>query len=213
VTVSVVIGAATPQFGLTSVLGGQLGAADLALHHARAQRLPYSLYQPGMTLPTTWTDHSVLVPDLRSWPPVAQLDIQVFRRLVDDHMSSDGAHTDDFEQLTTLVDVVDPARPDFGTTVADVVGQCLTHGVLRLHPPVTAVMIEPTTRGEYRDGGFRVLVDVEGFVTLASSQLGPLQFAALGPHTAEHLLTAVVETVQAVYDAYRLASGGRAAQR
>jgi len=183
-------------------------AADIALYHARHHGQPYAIYTPGMVHPAAADRRGPRLRDRRCAPQVARFDLAFFRRLVAGQVSSDVAHNDDIADLQNLLEVLDPATRHFGTDVADLVARCLDHGVLQLHSPLTHVRIEATTVGEYRDGGFLILVTIADAVTLTSAQIHPRDFTHRGDHTGEHVLAAVAETVCRLYGNYQALSTG-----
>jgi hypothetical protein len=97
-----------------------------------------------------------------------------------------------------------------GTDVATLVNDCLDHGLLRPQLPVTWITITPTTRGEYRDGAFLVLADIDHTITLASTRIDPHRFTdPAGPLGAE-VLDVVAATVDQLYAAYLTTAAGQA---
>ena len=100
-------------------------------------------------------------PELTVWADLSRLDQLV------------NGDTDD---LPTLVTLMDPRGRDFGTDVAAFIDHCGEQHILRIAAPVTAVRIEATVNGEYRDGGFLVMVTNADRITLASGLLVPLVF-------------------------------------
>jgi diguanylate cyclase (GGDEF)-like protein len=209
VPVAAVIGAARPTPAAPA--DKPFRAADIALYQARHHRQPYAIYTPGMVHPATADRHGPRLRDRRCTPLVAVFDAGFFRRLAAGQVSSDVAHHDDITELQSLLKVLDPATRHFGTDTADLVFRCLDNGALRLRDPLTHVRIEATAHGEYRDGGFLVLVTIADTITLTSGQIHPWTFAGLGERTAEHLVAAVADTACRLYDDYRAltAGGGR----
>ncbi|MFG1995244.1 hypothetical protein ACGFJ7_35245 [Actinoplanes sp. NPDC048988] len=103
------------------------------------------------------------------------------------------------EDLPTLFMLINPAGHDFGTDVAAFIDHCCEQQVLLLAAPVTAVGIEATVSGDYRDGGFLVMVTIADQITLASGQLVPEAF-----RDADNLPRQVLAVVVDVADhAYR----------
>lgn len=199
-TVSCVVGLAGPE----QDAGGPFRAADIALYHARHHGLPYAVYRPGMTHPTVaHRRYGPRLRDHRPAPPVVVFDRLVFDRLVTGQASIEVAAPDEIDNLRQLIGLLDPAGRDFGTDVADLVGQCAAHGVLRHQPPITQVSVIPTTLGEYRDGGFLVLVRVADAVTVASGQVHPRTFLDhRGTDIAAAVLAGVVEMACRTYADY-----------
>ncbi|WP_203841837.1 hypothetical protein [Winogradskya humida] len=77
----------------------------------------------------------------------------------------------DADDVPTLFALMDPRSRDFGTDVAAFIDHCCEQQILRIAAPVTAVGIEATVNGDYRDGGFLVMVTIADRITLASGQL------------------------------------------
>jgi hypothetical protein len=100
-------------------------------------------------------------PGLTVWADLARLD-----QLMD-------GDPDDLPALFTLMN---PGGRDFGTDVAAFIDHCSEQQVLRVAAPVTAVGIEATVSGDYRDGGFLVMVTIADQITVASGQLIPEVF-------------------------------------
>jgi hypothetical protein len=122
-------------------------------------------------------------PELTIWADLARLD-----QLVNDATDAD--------DVSTLFALMDPRGRDFGTDVAAFIDHCCEQQILRIAAPVTAVGIEATVSGDYRDGGFLVMVTIADRITLASGQLiagvfldaddPPLQVLAVVVDVAEH---------------------------
>jgi diguanylate cyclase (GGDEF)-like protein len=206
VPVSAVIGAARPSPAAPA--DRPFRAADIALYHARHHRQPYAVYTPGMVHPAAANRHGPRLRDRRCTQRVVSFDPAFFQRLAAGQVSSDVAHNDDIADLQSLLDTLDPTTRHFGTDTADLVTRCLDHGVLHLHDPLTHLGIEATTAGEYRDGGFLVLVTIADAVTLASTQIHPRDFVGLGDPTAEHLLAVITDTAGRLFDTYRALAAG-----
>ena len=207
--VACVVGLALP--GALPDPGRPFRAADIALFHARRHHQPYALYQPGMTHPAADDRHGHRLRDHRpALPPVA-FDAAAF----DQHTESDSTHISDTadDDMTIREFADDPGLPEFldlntrgfGTDVADVVQHCAELGVFHWRAPITAVVAEPTTVGAHRDGGLRVLVTVNGTLTLASPQWRP------DPSMTRHdgpiastaaVLDAIAATASQLYTAY-----------
>ncbi|MEV4708204.1 hypothetical protein [Actinoplanes sp. NPDC049316] len=102
-------------------------------------------------------------PGLTVWADLARLD----------HLAADAAGTD---ELPTLFTLMNPGGRDFGTDVAAFIEHCSEQQILRFAAPVTAVDIEATVSGDYRDGGFLVMVTIADRITMASGQLIPQVF-------------------------------------
>ena len=83
---------------------------------------------------------------------------------------------DDTDDLPALFTLMDPRGRDFGTDVAALIDHCGEQQILRIAAPVTAVGIEVTVNGDYRDGGFLVMVTIADRITVASGQLIPQVF-------------------------------------
>ncbi|MEV6923960.1 GGDEF domain-containing protein [Dactylosporangium sp. NPDC051485] len=175
--VSCVVGLALP--GALPDPSKPFRAADIALYHARHHGLPYALYQPGMTHPAAADRHGDRLRDRRPAPPTVVFDNAAFHQ----HTEPDHTHLTDAEmlrlelagdpQMSGFPEFLQPHTHGFGTDVADLVQHCAELGVFRWRAPITAVVAEPTTVGAYRDGGLRVLVTVNGTLTLASPQWRP----------------------------------------
>ncbi|RSM47980.1 hypothetical protein DMB66_47170 [Actinoplanes sp. ATCC 53533] len=207
VPVSAVIGAARPT--LAAPADRPFRAADIALYHARHHRQPYAIYTPGMVHPAATSRHGPRLRDRRCTPRVAAFDTALFHRLAAGQVSSDVAHHDDIAELQSLLEVLNPTSRSLGSDTAELVIRCLDHGALQLQSPLTHVRIEATTVGDYRDGGFLVLVTIADTITLTSTQIHPRDLAGLGKRTAEQLLAVVADTACQLYDSYRaLAAGG-----
>jgi hypothetical protein len=82
----------------------------------------------------------------------------------------------DTEELPILFTLMNPGGRDFGTDVAAFIDHCCERQVLRVAAPVTAVGIEATVSGDYRDGGFLIMVTIADRITVASGQLIPEVF-------------------------------------
>jgi hypothetical protein len=82
----------------------------------------------------------------------------------------------DTDELPTLFALMNPGGRDFGTDVAAFIDHCWEQQILRVAAPVIAVGIEATVSGDYRDGGFLVMVTVADRITVASGQLIPEVF-------------------------------------
>ncbi len=91
--------------------------------------------------------------------------------------------------------LMNPRSRDFGTDVAAFIDQCGEQQILRIAAPVTAVWLEATVNGDYRDGGFLVMVTIADRITLASGQLIPQVF-----HDADDLPRQVLAVVVDVAD-------------
>lgn len=83
---------------------------------------------------------------------------------------------DDTDDLATLFILMDPLGGDFGTDVGAFIDHCGEQQVLRIAAPITTIGIEATVNGDYRDGGFLVMVTIADRITLASGQLLPQVF-------------------------------------
>jgi diguanylate cyclase (GGDEF)-like protein len=178
-------------------------AADIALYHARHRLQPYALYQPGMTHPPATDRRGRRLRDRRPTVVPVVFDAAAFD-LHTEIDRTDSAVTVDTDPTLHGPDE-EPGLPeflalhahDFGTEVAAIVQRCSELGVVRWAPPITALLVEPTTVNGYRDGGLRVLVTVDGTVTLASPQWRPdLSMARHdGPVTST---AAVLATIAAI---------------
>jgi hypothetical protein len=151
-----------------------------------------------------------------SLPPVA-FDTAEFDRLVrtDSTDRADKADTvvdDDVLAVRELTELLDTDSYSFGTDVAHLADRCADLGLLRWRAPVTDVAVEPTTAGEYRDGGLRVLVTVDGTLTLASPRWRPDRSLTQrdGPVAAAVVaLDTVIGTACQLYTAYESTTAGR----
>ncbi|WIN00034.1 hypothetical protein ACTOB_003709 [Actinoplanes oblitus] len=105
----------------------------------------------------------------------------------------------------SLVTCLDAGSRSFGSDVAQLIDECVEHGVLTFDPPVTGIRIEPTVSGERRDGGFRLLMTLDQRTTLASPRVNaelflnaddpPLAVLAVVVDTANRLLRAAATTL------------------
>ncbi|WP_045740288.1 hypothetical protein [Actinoplanes rectilineatus] len=112
-----------------------------------------------------------------------------------DQVTVDNADTD---ELSTLFALMNPAGRDFGTDVAAFIDYCCEKQVLRVAAPVTAVGIEATVSGDYRDGGFLVMVTIADQITVASGQLLPEVFRDAGD-LPRRVLAVVVDVADHAY--------------
>lgn len=112
----------------------------------------------------------------------------------------------DNDELTDLRNVVDPRSRDFGTDVSALIERYLDHQILCFSAPITAIHIEATVNGEYRDGGFRVMVTIADTLTVTSRQWHPDAFLG-APNVPDTALATVVETAdRLVRDFYATAA-------
>ena len=121
-------------------------------------------------------------PELTVWADLTRLDQLV-------------SNDTDTDELPTLFTLMDPGGRDLGTDVAAFIDHCCEQQVLRIAAPVTAVGIEATVSGDYRDGGFLVMVTIADRITLASGQLISRVF-----HDADDLPREVLAVVVDVAD-------------
>ncbi|GLZ00800.1 hypothetical protein [Actinoplanes sp. NBRC 103695] len=103
--------------------------------------------------------------------------------------------TDDLPVVFTLMD---PGGRDFGTDVAAFIDHCCEQQVLHVAAPVAAVGIEATVGGDYRDGGFLVMVTIADRITVASGQLLPEVFRG-ADDLPRWVLAVVIDVADQVY--------------
>ncbi|WP_344512478.1 GGDEF domain-containing protein [Dactylosporangium maewongense] len=188
--------------------------ANIALFHARHHGLSYALYQPGMTHPAAADRHGRRLRDHRPAHPAVVFDITAFHQYTEpEHTHLSDADMLRLElagdpQMSGFPEFLEPHTHGFSTDVADLVQRCAELGVLHWRAPITAVVAEPTTVGAYRDGGLRVLVTVNGTLSLASPQWRP------DPSMTQHneplastaaVLDAVAAIASQLYTAYEMA--------
>jgi hypothetical protein len=123
-----------------------------------------------------------LARELTVWADLARLD----QFMSDDTGTAEAANT---------FTLMDSASRGFGTDVAAFIDHCCEQHILRIAAPVTAVGIEATLRGDYRDGGFLVMVTIADRITVASGQLTSRVF-----HDADDLPRKVLAVVVDVAD-------------
>ncbi|MFI5497156.1 DNA-processing protein DprA [Actinoplanes sp. NPDC051859] len=112
---------------------------------------------------------------------------------VDLHPIQHGATAGDDDHLANLRSLLDPRSHEFGTDVSALVDGYLERQVLQFTAPVTAIGIEPTVNGAYRDGGFLVMVTIADALTVASHHWHPDAFLD-AVDVPDAVLAAVVDT-------------------
>jgi diguanylate cyclase (GGDEF)-like protein len=198
VTVNAVFGASLPSPALPD---RPLRAADIALHYARHHGLPSVIYRSGMTYPAAEDRHGPRLRDLPYPGTVLGIDTDQLHWLT--VVAGSGSAAGPGTRLKELVQTLDPAASSFGVLAAELVAECVAHGVLELAPPMTEIRLEATTGGQHLDGGFLLLVTFDHNVTLSAAR----RPAHAGEHPdvdpAHMLLGVVVDTVAELADAYR----------
>jgi hypothetical protein len=106
---------------------------------------------------------------------------------------ADNSTDRNIQWLQAMRDMLDTRHQDFGYAAVEFIDCCQTAGILRFPAPITCIRVETSGGRELRDDGLLVLVTVADRLTLASSPLPAMTFAATDD-VAGLVLTTVAET-------------------